>query len=201
VEIRFLERKAAGRSYAELTELFNRRFGLSFTVNRLTATLGRLELTNGRDGRFRPGNIPPNKGKKGIRVSRETEFKKGNRPWNWRPVGSERINADGYAEVKIRNPNMWKAKHRIIWEKARGKIPRGGVIIFADGNKLNMRLNNLLLVSRSELSVMNHLGLMSSYGKLTEIGKSIADIKLLIADRKRQSKKRKKSRRGHGGKV
>jgi hypothetical protein len=200
-EIRFLERKVAGRSHAEVTELFNRRFGLSFTVSRIHSTLQRYGFTNGRDTRFRPGQTSFNKGQKGIHFSRKTEFKKGNRPWNWRPVGSERINADGYAEVKIRNPNKWKTKHRIIWEKAHGKIPRGGVIIFADGNRLNMRLNNLLLVSRSELSVMNHLGLMSNKGKLTEIGKSIADVKLLIAGRKRQIKKRKKSRRGHRGKA
>jgi hypothetical protein len=199
-EIRFLERKVYGRSYAELTELFNRRFGLSFTMGRIHSTLKRQGLSNGRNTRFQPGQVPANKGKKGIHFSRETEFKPGNRPHNWHPVGTEIMDKDGYVKVKTRNPKTWKYKHRLIWEKANGKIPRGGVIIFADGNKLNIRLNNLLLVSRSELSVMNHLGLISDNKKLTEIGKSIADIKLMIADRKRQIKKSKKLRRGHGGK-
>jgi hypothetical protein len=197
-EIRFLERKVAGRSYAELTELFNRRFGLSFTVSRISSTLQRYGLTNGRDGRFCPGQVPSNKGKKGYCPpgSEKGWFKKGNKPQTYLPVGSRRVNADGYLDIKIADPNKWKAKHRIVWEKAHGPVPQGHVVIFADGNMRNFRLNNLLLVSRSELSVMNHLGLISNNGKLTEIGKSIADIKLLIAERKKELKKRKPAQRG-----
>jgi hypothetical protein len=117
-------------------------------------------------------------------------------PHNWQPVGTEIMDEDGYIKVKVRNPKTWKFKHRLIWEKANGRIPSGGVIIFADGNRLNTRLDNLLLVSRSELAVMNHLGLISNNGKLTGIGKSIADIKLLIARRKKELKKREKPRGG-----
>ncbi|MDR1637986.1 MAG: hypothetical protein LBR93_11700 [Treponema sp.] len=118
-EIRFLEKKVAGRSYAELTELFNRRFGLSFTVSRLNSALGRLGLRNGRDCRFRPGNISLHKIKKGEHISRNTEFRPGNRPHTWRPVGTERVNGEGYTEIRIRNPSgkpwkNWKAKHRMI---------------------------------------------------------------------------------------
>jgi hypothetical protein len=110
-------------------------------------------------------------------------------------VGTERINGEGYIEVRIRNPSgkPWKnrkAKHRAIWEKAHGKILKGRVIIFADGNKLNMSLDNLLLVTRSELAVMNRLGLISAHRDLTEAGKAIADIKLLIARRVRELKKK-----------
>jgi hypothetical protein len=45
------------------------------------------------------------------------------------------------------------------------------------------------MVSRAELLVMNHCGLISAHRGLTKVGKSIADIKLLIADRKRKLKK------------
>jgi hypothetical protein len=197
-EIRFLERKVAGRSYAELTELFNRRFGLSFTVRRLSATLGRLGVSNGRDCRFQPGHVPSNKGLKGVHHSRETEFKLGNRPHNWLPPGSERISPQGYAEIKVRNPNKWKAKHRVIWEKAHGKIPRGRAVIFADGNKANIRLDNLIMVSRDELAVMNHLGLISSSAELTQAGKTMADIKIKIAALRRGAKKKRKPGRGKG---
>jgi hypothetical protein len=201
-EIRFLEKKVAGRSYAELTELFNKHFGLrgkkKRTASQIGSTVKRYGMSNGRDTRFHPGQVPPNKGKKGYchPGSEKGWFKPGNTPHNWHPVGTEVMGEDGYIKVKTRNPKTWKFKHRLIWEKANGKIPSGGVIIFADGNRRNFRLNNLLLISRSELSVMNHLGLISDRGKLTEIGKTIADIKLLIAERKREIKKQNKRARG-----
>jgi hypothetical protein len=69
------------------------------------------------------------------------------------------------------------------------------VIIFADGNKSNLKLKNLLMVSRSELAVMNHLGLISGSGELTKAGKAVADIKILIGDRKRKKSPRKTLRR------
>jgi hypothetical protein len=116
-------------------------------------------------------------------------------PHNYLPVGSERITKDGYAEIKIRNPRTWKAKHIIIWEKAHGKVPKGNAIIFADGNRLNLKLKNLLMVSRAELAVMNHLGLISTNAEITKVGKTIADIKIKIAERKKGIKKSKRSKR------
>jgi hypothetical protein len=193
-EIRFIKKKIAGRSYAEITDLFNKRFGLrgkkKLTLDQMRGVIKRYGLCNGRDRRFRPGQIPHNKGKKGYCPpgSEKGWFRPGHRPQNWQPVGTERISSEGYVDIKIRNPRTWKAKHRIIWEQAHGKVPRGHAVIFADGNKLNIRLDNLLLVSRGELAVMNNLGLISAHGDLTTIGKSIADIKMLIARRKRGAK-------------
>jgi hypothetical protein len=195
-EIRFLESKVTGRSYAELTAMFNKRFGLSMTANQIGRTLKRFNLSNGRDCRFRHGHIPFNKGKKKWWTGgEETQFKPGNIPWNHRPVGSKRINVDGYVEVKIAEPNKWKSKHVLVWEAATGKVPKGNAIIFADGNRLNLKLKNLLMVSRAELAVMNHLGLISTSAEITKVGKTIADIKIKISERKKGIKKSKRVRR------
>jgi hypothetical protein len=200
-EIRFVKRKIAGRSYVEMTALFNERFGLrgkkKITFGQMQSFLGNHKLSSGRDCRFRPGLIPHNKGKKGHCPpgSEKGWFKPGEMPYAWRPVGTEIVDSYGYVKVKIRNPRTWKFKHRLIWEKAHGKVPRGHVILFADGNKLNVRLDNLLLISRKELAVMNRLGLISAHKDLTKIGKSIADIKLLIAERKQEAKKAQKTPR------
>jgi hypothetical protein len=200
-EIKFLSRKVAGRSYAEMTALFNKRFGLSMTAKQIGSTLKRFNLSNGRDCRFRPGLVPHNKGKKRWWTGgEETRFKPGQMPHNYLPVGSERITRDGYAEIKIRNPGTWKARHIIIWEKAHGKVPKGNAIIFADGNRLNLKLENLLMVSRAELAVMNRSGLISDNAEITKVGKTIADIKIKISERKRGMKKRKKSLAGRGNK-
>jgi hypothetical protein len=72
----------------------------------------------------------------------------------------------------------------------RGKIPRGRIVIFADGDRRNFALDNLLLVSRGEHAVMNSLDLRSADGDLTRAGKAAAEIKLLIAKRGKHGSKR-----------
>jgi hypothetical protein len=200
-EIKFLESKVTGRTIPELTALFNKRFGLSITESQIMCFMSNHKLRNGRDCRFRPGQTPFNKGKKKWWTGgEETRFKPGHTPANHRPVGSKRINVDGYLEVKIAEPNKWKGKHVVIWEAANGKVPKGKAIIFADGNRLNLKLENLLMVSRAELAVMNRWRLIYPDTDMTKIGKTIADIKIKISERKKGMKKRKKSLAGRGNK-
>lgn len=104
--------------------------------------------------RFAKGHIPDNKGKK---MSSEqyakcqpTMFKKGQACWNHKEVGSERVNVDGYLEVKVAEPNKWQLKHRVIWEEANGAIPRGHNVQFKNGNKQDLRIENLYLISKAE---------------------------------------------------
>ncbi|MBR5013512.1 MAG: HNH endonuclease [Bacteroidales bacterium] len=104
--------------------------------------------------RFSKGHIPDNKGK---RMSPEvyaqvqrTMFKKGHRPHNHRAVGSERINVDGYIEVKVAEPNRWRVKHRIIWEQVNGAIPKGFNVQFKNHNPLDCRIENLYLISKAD---------------------------------------------------
>lgn len=103
---------------------------------------------------FKKGTVPPNKGKK---MSAElyarcapTMFKKGQAPVNHKPVGSERVNVDGYVEVKVAEPNKWRLKHRVVWEEVHGPIPPGHNIQFRDGNRQNLSLDNLYMISRAE---------------------------------------------------
>lgn len=106
--------------------------------------------------RFKPGNVPANKGKRmseeTYRFCKKTMFKPGNKPHNAMPIGSERITKDGYIEVRTDCPGYrkWKLKHRIIWEQINGKIPNGYNVQFKDGNRKNCDINNLYLISRKE---------------------------------------------------
>lgn len=50
-----------------------------------------------------------------------TMFGPGNRPANWKPVGSERVNIYGYVEVKVKEPRTWRVKARVLWEQATGE--------------------------------------------------------------------------------
>jgi hypothetical protein len=192
-EKNFIVENVKGRSVAELTELFNRRFGLSLTIEQTRYFMKRYKLRNGLDRRFSSGNIPvrAKRFRKGEHSARETEFKKGARPVNYKPLGSERVGATGYVEIKTGEPNKWKRKHTFVWEKANGNVPPGHVVIFTDGNNRNFSLENLILVTRRELAVMNKQRLIYDNGDMTRVGKSLAQIKLLICDRGYGSKKKK----------
>ena len=107
---------------------------------------------------------------------RNTRFKKGNKPKNYRPVGSERITKDGYIEVKVADPNKWETKNKIIYKQYFGDIPKGHKVIYADGNKLNNDINNLILVSDNEELIMNRHKLRSENIELTKTGCLIAKV-------------------------
>jgi len=77
--------------------------------------------------------------------------KKENR--NSLPLFSETVFRD-VVHVKTKRGH-WEPKHRFIWEKENGPIPHNHVLIFKDGDKNNISLENLMLVSRRELAIIN----------------------------------------------
>lgn len=126
---------------------------------------------------------------KGIKLSNDGRFKKGRKPHNWVPVGSERITKDGYVQVKIQEGKFqknWKAKHFLIWEEINGPVPSGHVVIFGDGDKTNLDIDNLICVSRAQLLKLNQLDLIKDSTELTETGILIADLHLGIGKRKKE---------------
>lgn len=102
---------------------------------------GRTGDGRGAHTRFQPGQTPWNKGtsyRPGGRCA-ETQFKPGQRPHTWRPVGSYRVNADGYLDRKVSDtgypPRDWVGVHRLVWIAANGPIPRGHVVVFRPGRR------------------------------------------------------------------
>lgn len=108
------------------------------------------------EGCFKPGHVPANKGKKGIRVSPETEFKPGNIPPNTVPVGTcierDQHNGSGrkQAYIKIAEPNKWKARALIVWEEHHGQLPEGMLLYHKDSDSLNDDIDNLEAITRAE---------------------------------------------------
>jgi hypothetical protein len=168
----------------ELADMFNKRFGTNITKVNIKNFRGNNHLNSGLTGQFKKGNIPHNKGKRqndymsieSIEKTKATRFKKGNIPANHRDVGSERITKDGYIEIKIKEPNKWQLKHRYIYEKKYGKIPKGYNLIFLDGNRKNIDLSNLKLVSKSEDLIMNKNKLFTTDKNITNTGSLIAKV-------------------------
>lgn len=124
--------------------------------------------TNGRQGigtRFVKGQTSHNKGKPFLVAAkhpncRRTHFKKGQKGWNWKPVGSERL-IGGYLYTKVSDRRRvpytvnWKPNHVLLWEKRRGRIPPGHALKFVNGDRTDVRLKNLKLVSRGDLMLRN----------------------------------------------
>lgn len=122
--------------------------------------------------RFKKGQPSWTKGTKGIvgvqEGCRATQFRKG-RPAhearNYKPIGSERVNADGYLDRKVSDDQTiaparrWVGVHRLVWEAAHGPIPAGHVVVFkAERHTTNaaaITLDGLELLTRVELMRRN----------------------------------------------
>lgn len=119
--------------------------------------------------RFPKGHVPANKGTRrpGWAPGRmkETQFRKGERRGVahtlWKPIGTERVSRDGYLERKINNDRplqrRWRAVHLILWESVNGPLPPGHAIAFRNGDKTDIRLENLELLTRRALMQRNSL--------------------------------------------
>lgn len=186
----FIISHARENSQQELTNQMNAAFGLSLEKKQIAAYIKNHHIYTGRTGRFSKGHVPPNKGKHSHNPGCEaTQFRPGHQPANHRPVGSERVNVMGYVEIKAAEPKTWKMKHVVIWEAANGPVPDGHVIIFGDGNRLNFSVDNLILVSKRELLVLNRKGLIQNDTELTKSGTLVAQLIVKYADREKESKR------------
>lgn len=189
----FISKNVKGLSNKELLTLVNKRFGNLFTAKTLKAYKTNHKLSSGLTGRFEKGHIAHNKGKKippevyeKIKV---TMFQKGHRPHNAHPVGVEIEDAtpEHYIKVKIAEPDVWKYKHHIIWEKETGqKIPKGGVIIFLDGNRRNFDISNLACITKNENCRLNQNNLRCDNADITQANINIIRLDNLIREKKKQ---------------
>lgn len=99
---------------------------------------------------------------KGLQMGGEkTQFKKGNRPHTWVPVGSERITKDGIRQRKVSDtghgPRDWRSVHSIVWEQHHGPIPAGHLVVFKDRDRTNIVIENLELITRGENARRNSI--------------------------------------------
>ena len=209
--IDFMIENYQGKDNIELANLLNEKFNLDTTGDRvcmLKANLIRrygINLRTGINrGCFKKGSTPSNKGKKwdeymskeGQENSRKTCFKKGNISFNADPIGTEKIkyhsDNKGYLCVKVcdgKGGDNWIPKHRLIYEKEYGPIPEGHKVIFADGDRNNFDINNLILVSDSEELILNRNRLIfKGESELTKTGVNIAKVINKVNERRKERK-------------
>lgn len=118
----------------------------------------------GRKFWYPKGHVPANKGARrpgwGPGRMKETQFRKGESR-NKMPIGSTRLDADGYLLRKVSDvPHVlqnvnWKPEHRLLWIAAHGPIPDGHKLRFRDGDRTHVHLDNLELVSDAAMMKRN----------------------------------------------
>lgn len=135
------------------------------------ARQGRRLKVAGRRHQFQKGQEPANKGlrRPGWHAGRmrETQFRKGHFPANkdrdYYVIGALRVNADGYIDMRISfepGARGWRGLHLILWEDEHGPIPKKHCLRFRDGDRLNVCLDNLVMLSRAGnmgLNTIHHL--------------------------------------------
>lgn len=199
-EDKFLEENYHNHTTKELTKLFNEKFKTNQSVKAIGARAKVKGWKKDPEFSFKTycyskGRVPTNKGKKledylndeQIKNVQRTQFKKGHRPHNARPIGSERFGKDKYIYVKIGEPNIWLPKQVYLYKKYIGDVPKGYKVIFADGNKYNFELDNLILVSFGELLKLNQYGFYYRDKEATKCGLNMVKIMNEIKKRKKDN--------------
>jgi hypothetical protein len=114
------------------------------------------------------GHVPANKGLRRPGWApgrmRETQFRKGAKPQTWVPIGTEVTCRDGYLKRKVRDDAPsgqsrfnWVVVHVALWEEHLGPVPPKHVIVFKNGDKADIRIDNLACISQRQNMLRNTL--------------------------------------------
>lgn len=121
----------AGVEWESVAENFNRFFGTDKTARQLRACAHDNDIHNGIY------HQQPRKGR-------------------YRPVGSTRLDKDGYVVIKIADPCKWRRAQLVEWEKYHKPIDiRKDMLIFLDGNRQNYHIDNLYKLPRRLIAIFN----------------------------------------------
>jgi len=148
------------------SQLYNRVFAMGIKKNPRIKYLQnkKLSLKAGTKSRWQPGHVPHNKG---IKMNREvyakvqpTMYKPGNKPFNTREPNATTIRYDKtgrpYSYTKVKD-SLWVLTHRLVWESINGPIPKDHVVRFKDGNNLNIQIDNLECIPKTENAIRNSI--------------------------------------------
>lgn len=173
-EIAFLMEISSGKTYAEIADAFNARFRERDYVM--------------------PRQIKDAMKYRKIPYSGHSEVAARHVPVGSVNIVPYGINKNGerykYEMVKVAEPNVWKRKCLLEWEKHYGPLPEGKIIIFLDGNTLNSDIENLYAVSRGVHFRLNKYRVMKPNREYMLAAIKIAEIE----DSVKQLKEKRKNR-------
>lgn len=183
--IDYLKEITSNHTSKEIVRLFNNKFSLNKSKRQVDEARWKRGINLSKENKptaFQKGVSNINKGKKGLQSSNSGSFKSGINNKRYRSIGSEGLDT-GYITIKIADPDVWQRKHIILWEGVNGPIPINHRVIFADGNKRNFKLDNLLLVSIGQLNRLSLNGLKTNDTELTKSMLNVVKIYEAIDER------------------
>jgi len=190
----FLKSIAEGKSTVELVDAVNKKFGAgTINASQMKNYKGNHGIDTGLTGRFEPGHIPANKGKKMppdvYAKAAPTMFRKGHIPANRMELGEYTHTTDGYLICKVRNHGTQRERfefvHRRVWEDHYGPVPDGKMVSFLDGDKNNCDIGNLVLIDNAENLELARSSLRFENAEFTRAGVAVAKARVAARRRKR----------------
>lgn len=128
----FIRNNALGKQWGELTGMFNAAFGTNKTPRQIQSQAHDIGVRNGIQQKNKLG------------VGR------------YRPVGSTRLDKDGYVVIKVADPCKWRRAQLVEWEKYHEPInTRKEMLLFLDGNRQNYHIDNLYKIPRAMIAIFN----------------------------------------------
>ena len=177
-EINYLKKIAKGKYISEICQLMSNRFSYEFRREQIKNLMSKYKIQNGMSRKPPKGREPWNKG---VKVGNSHIH-------NLKDVGYEYIDREGFITIKLDNPTRWVRKHKYIYEQHYGKLDKNEVIIFLDGNKRNLDLDNMHCITRSQLLKMNKNHLFYNDAELTKLGAEVANLMIKIDEAKKKNK-------------
>jgi hypothetical protein len=87
---------------------------------------------------------------------------------------------EGYLQRKVSDTGNtvrdYVEVHRLLWEERHGPIPGSHVVIFRDGDRTNIVIENLMLVSRADHAVMCKMGFYNGAAETKDAALLLAQI-------------------------
>lgn len=150
----------------------------------------------GWEYRYKKGNVPANKGVKGMPMHPNqiaTQFKKGKQPINTMPIGSYRYDGANVLQKKIsndkgNNSKRWRSVHELVWIEHNGPIPEKHFCVFKPG----MWTNKLEEITIDRIDCID-LAENMRRNSLHRYGKEVAHLYQLSAQITRQINKRSRT--------
>lgn len=170
---RFLLNETEGLYHYEIAEKFTQKFGMYITKTQVKDRLKKLGYKPRGEGTrgVKYGTESKLKGRKRTIITenmRKAMFQKGH-SGHARPIGSERIDNDGYVMIKVGHPKKWRLKSHVVWEQYHGrKMKENEIIAYLDRNRSNCSIENLKIVEIGEIPSLVRRKMYFANAKLTE---------------------------------
>ncbi len=190
-QIKFIEKAYQKNEVSIVTEMVNKKYNTCFAKSQIVRIIKNRGITCPRTGQFKKGGTTWNKGTKGLTKSNRTSYKKGCIPVNHREVGSQRINNDGYIEIKVAEPRVWKLLQRHVWEQHNGQLLPNINIRFKDSNPFNCAIENLEPVDKYLHLKLNLCNYKNMPEEVKPVAMNVAKLETKIHQLKSKSTERK----------